>query len=35
MVSTETPPAYQVELITAADSNGRRIDAKVTLEEGE
>lgn len=35
MVSTDTPPAYRVELTAAADLDGRRIDAKITLEEGE
>ena len=28
MVSTKTPPAYRVELNAAADSDGRRIDAR-------
>ena len=35
MVSTLAPPPYRVELTAAADSDGRRIDAKITLEEGE
>ena len=35
MVSTLAPPAYRVELTAAADSDGSRIDAKITLEEGE
>ena len=35
MVSTLAPPAYRIELTVAADSDGGRIDAKITLEEGE